>query len=55
MFACPKCEGNTYVEATSRKDEPEITRIRVCWECGYRFKTKEVEIDVQRRKPDGSR
>ncbi|SKA72683.1 hypothetical protein SAMN02745702_01661 [Desulfobaculum bizertense DSM 18034] len=42
MFACPECEGVTFVRRT-KTNEYKIVRRRICKECGYRFTTCETE------------
>ncbi len=45
---CPVCGGKTAV-IDSRGLEDEVTRRRECRECGHRFTTIEVDLDIYER------
>lgn len=45
---CPVCGGKTAV-IDSRGREDEVTRRRECQECGHRFATIEVDLDLYER------
>lgn len=44
-MTCPQCGGDTKV-TNSRHDEAEVRRRRECLECGYRFSTVEIDMDL---------
>lgn len=46
-MTCPKCAGRTRIY-DCRPDEAGETKMRrrECLECGYRFKTVEIEINL---------
>lgn len=45
---CPVCGGKTAV-INSRPAEDEITRRRECRNCGHRFTTVEIDLDLYER------
>ena len=44
-MTCPQCGGETFI-INSRKTCDNVRRRRVCRECGHRFSTTEIEIDL---------
>ena len=52
---CPMCDGETKV-TDSRPKVDSVNRRRECLECGFRFKTVEVDVDyfdfMKKRKDD---
>lgn len=44
-MTCPQCGGETFI-TNSRKTCDNVRRRRVCRECGHRFSTTEIEIDL---------
>jgi transcriptional repressor NrdR len=50
-MTCPVCGGQTRI--TDSRAQPDVVRRRrECLECGYRFTTKELEVDVLERLTD---
>ena len=45
-MTCPVCGGATKV-VDSRPEVDNVHRRRKCKECGYRFSTVEIEVDVK--------
>ena len=45
-MTCPVCGGATKV-VDSRPEVDTVHRRRKCKECGYRFSTVEIEVDVK--------
>ena len=45
-MTCPVCGSGTRI-INSRGDEESVRRRRKCRECGYRFSTIEMEVDLQ--------
>jgi len=46
---CPVCNGTTGV-VDSRPDEESVHRRRRCFDCGYRFRTIELDEDLWAKK-----
>ena len=44
---CPMCDGQTKV-IDSRPDVDCVNRIRKCLECGFKFKTVEIDADYMK-------
>lgn len=44
-MTCPKCEGATTVRGNIPHVD-NIVRKRICTECGYEFKTVEIDLDL---------
>jgi transcriptional regulator NrdR family protein len=44
-MTCPQCGGETFI-INSRKTCESVRRRRERQECGYRFSTTEIEIDL---------
>lgn len=47
-MTCPVCGGRTKI-TNSRGDVESVRRRRECRECGHRFTTMEMEVDLQQR------
>lgn len=45
---CPECGGKTKTAHAWATDEDAVKRIRVCQECGHKFRTLEYEEDFVR-------
>lgn len=44
-MTCPKCEGTTTVRGNIPHVD-NIVRKRICTECGFEFKTVEIDLDL---------
>lgn len=44
-MTCPVCGGNTRIVDSRNKDDHKKRR-RVCQECGYKFNTIEIDMDL---------
>lgn len=47
-MTCPMCGGKTKIY-DSRPDEESVKRKRECLECGHRFLTVEIDVDLLER------
>lgn len=44
-MTCPVCGGKTHI-INSRSDGETVRRRRECKDCGRRFTTREIDIDI---------
>lgn len=45
FMTCPVCGGNTRIIDSRNKDDHKKRR-RICQECGYKFNTIEIDMDL---------
>lgn len=50
-MTCPICEGATKV-INSRTNSESVRRRRECVDCGYRFSTLELDIDMRKNQKE---
>lgn len=54
-MTCPKCAGRTKIWDSRSEDGETKIRRRECLECGYRFKTIEIETELFNRLTGGEK